>query len=193
MTPERAAELVAGWVRFYTGNLPPAIAERRVGEIDADLHDHIAHERAHRTDEGRIALGIAARMVRGMAADVSWRRGCTRTETRKMSKPATRSVLRVALVTGLVLLVPLVGMLVSDEVSWSVPDFVFAAALLTGTGLLLELAARKRANLAYGAAAAAVGVAAIALGEADDAPGLVLFGLLVITGTVALTVRTARR
>src|SRR5829696_4169044 len=130
MTPERAAALVAGWVRFYTRNLPTAIAERRVDEIDADLHDHIEHERAHGTDDGRIALGIAARMVRGMAADVSWRRACTRTEARKMSKPATRSVLRVALVTGLVLLLPLVGMLVSDEVNWSLPDFVFAAALL---------------------------------------------------------------
>jgi hypothetical protein len=193
MTPKRMAELVAAWVRFYTRNLPASIAERRIDEIDADLHDHIAHERADGTDDGRIALGIAARMVRGMAADASWRRASIRTETRMMRKPAARSALRVALVTGFVLLLPLVGMLVSDEVNWSVPDFVFAAVLLTGTGLLLELAARKRANLAFGAAAAAVGVAAIALGEADDAPGLVLFGLLVIVGTVALTVRTAQR
>jgi len=36
-------------------------------------------------------------------------------------------------------------------------------------------------------------VAAIALGEADDAPGLVLFGCLVILGTVSLTVRTVLR
>jgi hypothetical protein len=36
-------------------------------------------------------------------------------------------------------------------------------------------------------------VAAIALGEADDAPGLVLFGLLLIVGTVGLAVRTAVR
>jgi hypothetical protein len=193
MTPERMAELVAGWVRFYTRNLPASTAERPIDEIDADLHDHIAHERAHGTDDGRIALGIAARMVRGMAADASWRRASTRTETRNMRKPATRSVLRVALVTAFVLLLLLVGMLVSDEVNWSVPDFVFAAALLTGTGLLLELAARKRAGLAPGALAGVVGVAAIALGEADDAPGLVLFGLLVIGGTVALTVRTAQR
>jgi hypothetical protein len=42
-------------------------------------------------------------------------------------------------------------------------------------------------------AAVAVGVAAIAVGGADDAPGLVLFGLLLIVGTIALTVRTALR
>jgi hypothetical protein len=72
-------------------------------------------------------------------------------------------------------------------------DFVFAGVLLAGTGLLLELAARKPRNLALNVAAIAIGVAAIAFGEADDAPGLVLFGLLLIVGTVALAVRTAVR
>jgi hypothetical protein len=65
--------------------------------------------------------------------------------------------------------------------------------LVGGTGLLLELAARKPRNLAYLAAATAIGVAAIALGEAGDAPGLMLFGGLLILGTVALAVRTAQR
>jgi len=73
MTPERMAELVAHWVRFYTRDLPTPIAQRRVDEIDADLHDHITHERAQRTSDRRIALGIASRMVRGLAADVAWR------------------------------------------------------------------------------------------------------------------------
>ena len=73
MTPERMAALVARWVRLYTRNLPPPIAERRIDEIDADLHDHVAHERAEGTDDRRIALSIAARMVRGLAADASWR------------------------------------------------------------------------------------------------------------------------
>ncbi len=36
-------------------------------------------------------------------------------------------------------------------------------------------------------------VAAIVLGEADDAPGLVLFGLLLAGGAAALTLRTALR
>ncbi len=69
MTPERMAELVARWVRLYTRSLPPAIAERRIDEIDADLHDHVAHERDHGTGERRIALSIVARMLRGLAAD----------------------------------------------------------------------------------------------------------------------------
>jgi hypothetical protein len=198
MTPERMAELVARWVRFYTRNLPPPIAERRIDEIDADLHEHIAHERAHGTKDRRIALSITSRMVRGMAADASWRgrtiaHSSSRKEAMKINKTAYRSAVRVALATAFILLLPLVAMQITDEVDWGVADFVFAGALLGGTGLLLERAARKGSNIAYRAAAAAVGVAAVVLGEADDAPGLVLFGGLLILGTVALTVRTAQR
>jgi hypothetical protein len=195
MTPERMGGLVARWVRFYTRNLPPPIAARRIDELDADLHDHIAHERAHGTSDRRIALSVTARMVRGLAADAAWRRQTiahhsTPKEAMKMSKTSYR---RVALATALVLLVPLVAMQITDEVDWGVADFVLAGVLLAGTGLLLELAAKKPASFAYRAAAIAIGVAAIALGEADDAPGLVLFGCLVIAGTVALTLRTAQR
>jgi hypothetical protein len=198
MTPERIAELVARWVRCYTRNLPPPIAERRIDEIDADLHDHVAHERAHGTKDWRIALSIAARMVRGLAADALWRRrtiahSSTRKQVMKMNKTAYRSAVRVALATAFILLLPLVAMQITDEVDWGVADFVLAGALLGGTGLLLVRAARKGSNIAYRAAAAAIGVAAIVLGEADDAPGLVLFGGLLIVATVALAVRTTQR
>jgi hypothetical protein len=74
MTPERMAGLVAWWVRFYTRGLPTAIARRRIGEIDADLHDHVADARARGADDRRIAAGVLSRMVRGVPADVSWRR-----------------------------------------------------------------------------------------------------------------------
>lgn len=198
MTPERMAELVARWVRFYTRNLPAPIAQRRIDEIDADLHDHIAHERAHGTKDWRIALSIAARMVRGLAADASWRghtiaHPSTPKEPMKVSKTAYRSAVRVALPTAFILLLPLLAMQITDEVAWSLADFAFAGVLLGGAGLVLELAARKPGNIAYRAAATAIGVAAIVLGEADDAPGLVLFGGLLIVGTVALAVRTAQR
>jgi len=188
MTPERMAELVARWVRLYTRNLPPSIAQRRIDEIDADLHDHIAHERAHGTGDRRIVLGIAARMLRGLAADVSWRGRHANTRS------APRPVFRVALATAFILLLPLVAMQVTEEVDWGVFDFVAAGALLGGGGLLLhEIAARRAGNVLYGAIATALGVAAIVFGEADDAPGLMLFGGLLILGTVALAVRTAQR
>jgi len=191
MTPERMAELVARWVRFYTRNLPAAAARRRVDELDADLHDHIAHERAGGTGEARIALGIAARMIRGLAADLAWRR--TLAPTPEGASKMSRSVVRVGLVTASILLAPLVAMQFTGEVDWGVADFVLAGVLVGGTGLLLELAARTPGRIAYRVGAVAIGVAAIVLGEVDDAPGLVLFGLLLIAATVTLAVRTALR
>jgi hypothetical protein len=140
MTPERMAKLVARWLRFYTRNLPDRVAERRIDEIAADLHDHIAHDRAHGTSDRRIALSIASRMVRGMAADLSWR-GRSR-------KTAARPAVRIALVTACILLVPLVAMQITDEVDWGVADFVLAGVLLGGSGLLLELAVRKPRKVA---------------------------------------------
>ena len=186
MTPERVARLVARWVRLYTTRLPPAVARRRIEELDADLHDHIAHERAAGTSERRIAGSLAARMLRGLPADVSWR-------GRMMPVSLTRSALRVALPTTLVLLVPLVGMQLSAGFDWSVADFVLAGVLVAGTGTLYELALRRPRSLVYRAIATVVGVAAVVAGEADDAPGLVGFGFLVILGTIALAVRPSRR
>ena len=188
MTPERMASLVARWVRLYTRDLPAPVAERRIEEIDADVQDHIAHERGRGTGNRRIALSILSRMIRGVAADAAWR-------GQAGARPSIlfRPFVRVALVTGCLLLVPLVLMQVSDGTDWGVFDFVFAGLLLGGTGVLLELATRRPASLVYRTAAVAVGVAAIALGEVDDAPGLVLFGGLLIIGTVALTLRRAAR
>jgi hypothetical protein len=200
MTPERTAELVARWVRFYTRDLPIPIAQRRLDEIEADLHDHIAHERAHGTSERRIALGIASRMIRGLAADAAWRghqvkvaaRPSSREETMKANKTLYRSAVRVAVGVALILSLPLVGTLISDDVVWSLGDFVAAGALLTAVGVVLELAVRRAGNLAAALGIAAVGVAAAVFGEADDAPGLVLLGLLLIASACALGVRRAQ-
>jgi lysylphosphatidylglycerol synthetase-like protein (DUF2156 family) len=73
MRPEWTAALVARWVRWYTRGLPAEVAERRTGEIAADLHDHVAHDRAAGVPDRRIALGILSRLVRGLEADAAWR------------------------------------------------------------------------------------------------------------------------
>lgn len=44
--------------------------------------------------------------------------------------------------TGVILLLPLIAMQFSDEVNWTVSDFVFAGGLLLGAGVTYELAAR---------------------------------------------------
>jgi hypothetical protein len=137
MSPERAAGVVTRWVRCYTRHLPGELAERRVDEIAADLHDHIAHERARGTGERRLAVGILSRMVRGLAADAVWR-GRIR---------------------------PWSGDLMKS----------FAAVLAAGLAL------------------AAAGVAAVVHGSEDDAPGLILIGIVLIVGAFAIGVRTGHR
>jgi hypothetical protein len=39
-------------------------------------------------------------------------------------------------------------MQITDEVDWSLADFVFAGALLAGSGLLLELTPRRPRDIA---------------------------------------------
>jgi hypothetical protein len=104
-----------------------------------------------------------------------------------------RPFIRVALATALILTIPLVATLVGDEASWSLADFILAGLLLGGAGLLLELAVTRPRSGVYRVAAAAVGIAAIVFGEGDDAPGLVLFGGLLVVATVVLTFRTPQR
>jgi len=55
-----------------------------------------------------------------------------------------------------VLLLPLVGMLFTNEINWGLGDFVFAGVLLFGSLGVYEVAARTTSNIAY---RAGVGVA----------------------------------
>jgi hypothetical protein len=182
MTPERMAELVARWVRFYTRKLPTPIAQRRVDEIGADLHDHIAHERARGTSDRRIALSILSRMIRGVAADASWRG--------QHANPAYRSTIRIVLVAAFILSLPLLAMLITDEVVWGLGDFALAGVLLVGTGLVHARATRTPRNIAYRAAVGvAIATALILLflmgavgiiGEDGDPADLMYFGVLAV-------------
>jgi hypothetical protein len=49
----------------------------------------------------------------------------------------------ILLTIALLLLVPLIAMQFTDEVKWTLLDFVAAAVLLLGTGLMCELVMRK--------------------------------------------------
>jgi uncharacterized membrane protein YesL len=65
-------------------------------------------------------------------------------------------VLRIAAGTALILLVPLVAMRISDDVSWDLTDFAIMGTLIFATGLMLNLVITKVRNnnyrLALGAA-----------------------------------------
>jgi hypothetical protein len=111
----------------------------------------------------------------------------------KASNTLYRSAVRVALGVAFILSLPLMAMLITDEVVWSLADFVAAGVLLATIGVALELALKKAGNFAAALGIAAVGVAAAIFGGADDAPGLVLLGILLVVSACALGVRTAQR
>jgi hypothetical protein len=104
-----------------------------------------------------------------------------------------RPAARVAASVTAVLLVPLVAMAFTEDVSWTFSDFAAAAFLLATVAVALELAVKRAGSLALAAALAVLGVLAALAGNADDAPGLVLLGLGLVAGAVAVGARSRRR
>lgn len=95
-------------------------------------------------------------------------------ERRAMSnRNAYRFVVGLALATALILLIPLLAMQVTDEVVWTLADFVFAGVLIFGTGLMYVLVARKAGNIVYRAAVGVALVAAFLLVWANGAVGII--------------------
>lgn len=196
MRPDRVSAVVLRWVRLYTTGLPRPVAHRRLEEIQADLHDQVIHDRSLGISEPQIATQIASRMIRGAAADAAWRAHEGRTARTHSTKEhtmktatLTRSAVRVGAFVFAVLAIPFIGMAVSSEVDWSVADFVLAGTLLGIIGICIEAAIRRRGNLLIAGAVAGLGVAAAAIGELDDAPGLILLGILMIAGGGAVAHR----
>jgi hypothetical protein len=74
---------------------------------------------------------------------------------------------------ALLLLAPLVAMQFTREVNWTGFDFLFAAVLIGGVGLLLELAARMTRNFAYRAGVGAALAAAFLIVWVNGAVGLI--------------------
>jgi hypothetical protein len=127
-------------------------------------------------------------MIRGLAADVRWR-----------GRHAKATHRFVVLATALILLLPLVAMQFTDEVVWSLADFVVAAALLMGTGLTLQLAVRKARSSAYRAAAVVALAAAFLLiwinlavgviGEPGEPANAMYVGVLMVGAAGAIIAR----
>lgn len=102
----------------------------------------------------------------------------------------SKRIMGLALATGILLLIPLVGMQFSDDVVWTLGDFIFAGVLLFGTGLAYLLISQKAVNATYKAAIGlalgsalfliwsegAVGI----IGSPGGITGLMEMGILVI-------------
>tara|TARA_R110000868_G_scaffold383578_8_gene650703 strand:+ start:15357 stop:15926 length:570 start_codon:yes stop_codon:yes gene_type:complete len=97
---------------------------------------------------------------------------------------------RLAIYTTIILLIPLIGMQFSEDITWNLFDFIFAGALLFGTGssfvLISRLSDNSRYRLALGIglftalflvwANGAVGI----IGSEDNPINLLYFGVLLI-------------
>ncbi len=111
----------------------------------------------------------------------------------QVSAPAPR-LRRWAVATAALLLAVFVAMQLSNEVRWSLSDFVIVGALLFGTGAAYELVVRRGGTRAYRIAAALALVTTLLLVWANLAVGLVgagasaanlAYGLLPVFGVVA--------
>jgi hypothetical protein len=60
-----------------------------------------------------------------------------------------QSILRISAVTAALLLVPFVAMQFTDEVNWSVSDFIIMGALIFSIGLATQFLMSRSANIAY--------------------------------------------
>jgi hypothetical protein len=88
------------------------------------------------------------------------------------------------------LLLPLVAMQFSDEVDWTVGDFVFAGLMIGSVGLALELTVSRTRSLAYRAAVGFALAAAFLLiwvngavgiiGSENEDANLMYFGVLAV-------------
>jgi len=102
----------------------------------------------------------------------------------------SKNIIRVALATGILLLVPLVAMQITDDVVWGPVDFVTAGGLLFGTGLAFVLAAGRGGTLVFRAAVGvALGTALFLvwsnlavgiIGNEGDPVNLAFFGVLAV-------------
>lgn len=74
-----------------------------------------------------------------------------------------KRVTAIVITVALLLLIPLIAMQFTNEVNWTLFDFVAAGVLLLGTGLLCELVIRKVTNIKYRIAICAALLAALIL------------------------------
>ena len=110
----------------------------------------------------------------------------------KKQRSLSRSVFSVALVTVLILSVPLVAMQFTDAVKWSVTDFIIMGILVFGTGFSYVLLTRLSPNIVHRAAVGLAIGSTFLLIWANLAVGLIGSGPnaanLMYTGIVAIVV-----
>ncbi|CAN5822657.1 hypothetical protein BH23ACT11_BH23ACT11_26560 [soil metagenome] len=162
---ERAVGTSERAYRFLLRAYPRGLRDEYGGEMARCFRELCRYELE---DGGR--LGLAALWARTLPELIY----TAHKERSTMSSRNTyRSVVGLALVTALLLLVPLLAMQFTGEVVWTLFDFVFAGALIFGTGLTYVLVARRIDKIAYRAAVGVALAAAFILVWANGAVGII--------------------
>lgn len=90
----------------------------------------------------------------------------------KTNPNAYRVIVRPLLATALLLMIPLIAMQLTDEVVWTLSDFIFAGVLILGVGIPFELAMRKSRDTVYRAGIGLALVSAFLLLWSNAAVGI---------------------
>ncbi|HOI29631.1 MAG TPA: hypothetical protein PLZ15_07680 [Melioribacteraceae bacterium] len=115
---------------------------------------------------------------------------------KSLSKLA-RHIIIVFIITGLILLIPLIAMIAGDEVVWNLMDFVIAGILLSGAGISFVLLTHKSGNRKYSIATGiAVGAAlfmmwanlAVGIIGNEDNPANIMYLWVIGVGVVAAVI-----
>jgi hypothetical protein len=199
--PALAGQLTRWWVALYSSGLPTPVGDRRRAELDSDLWEHQDAARALGQRPAATALAIAARLVRGIPADLSWRIQARRTARRVARRTAAGLPRRrrprrpglLALEATAVTVTVTAGWLVAVEqllrdgwIAGGGTAWLLAAAAAASLGGLAGLLAAARGRPAW--AAAGLLVAAVAPTGFAYALNLVLIAL-----AAAEAVRGGRR
>jgi hypothetical protein len=97
------------------------------------------------------------------------------------------------IVTGIILLIPFIAMQFSNEVQWSLFDFIFAGVLIFGIGASYKLITRKKENLFYRIAVFIFLVTililiwvngAVGILGSEDNPANLLYGGVILIGII---------
>ena len=116
---DRSMRFAGWWVQRYTAGLPGHESVSRLAEIDSDLAEHARCRELEGWTPKQVTRERVRRLVRGMAADLSWRHEVVtcQCQTRGLVRVSVLSVTSVAAVT------------------LALFHFVFAAYMLGNTSL----------------------------------------------------------
>lgn len=106
------------------------------------------------------------------------------------NEPLYKAFIIPALATGFLLLIPLLAMQFSNEVAWTLSDFIIAGVLLFGTGLTYKLITRKSGGVIHRVAVGFalftglfliwVNLAVGIIGSEDNPANLMYFGVVAV-------------